>query len=429
MIELRYGDEILLRDRVIVALAVMVVGATGAAIAPPTGEPAQGLRVEQLAPTGEGRPVLLRVTLEDGALRRWRAPRGLRVRERAGPSVRLTQHPRSPWLLLTLSDLDSARPLVLEAEGLSASVPLARGADAHWDHRVRGGAPGPLDVRVEGGVLTPEIGGSAVIHAGSEHAGERIVFHSDDPTLAVSPERATLDACGLAALYLRPAGLAAPLLVQVNEGREHRLRLPLHPGAITAHFDDDRHLQIAHALGDIPAFVVHGDARGPLAWELVALAASDQSAVTRSLTPPRGAQWSIVSSSSDFDRFAGGWSTLPQAPSGCTESPLAARFARMGESLWTIPPALLRYDGAQAALTLRTQRVGRIRRVASWVGAAALMALALLLLSATRSREQSLDEQGLTRGSPTQRIVAIGLFVLAILAVLLAMFVQLKTAT
>ena len=80
-----------------VSLAVVTAVAAAVAIVPPGADTARGLRVEHMSGWSSGRPLLLRVTVEDGGSRSWRAPSTATIRARAGSrSETVTRDERGP---------------------------------------------------------------------------------------------------------------------------------------------------------------------------------------------------------------------------------------------------------------------------------------------------------------------------------------------
>lgn len=411
----------------ILALSTVAALAAAMAIVPPGGEAARGLRVERLRGAFDGRPLLLRISIEDAATRHWRAPAMARVRavDPAG-RVRLgegTRVGRGPWTLVNVER--GAFPVTLEvkAEGLEArSVIHADAPSAPFSLSDRGQRT--LDIAVEGWVLSPEVGGAVLFKAGAERAGSTIDVIPDDPTLAIGPDRGTLDACGMAALYARPAGLAAPVLIRIG-GEEHRFRLPLAPGAITTRLDGDT-LTLAHALGGVNAYVLFGDPWGPLRWEQALLPVASEQVATATIRTPAEARWVVASASTDFERRSGAWKDTPPGLSPCTATALGAYFARIASATPPIPPVALVHDGASLALSDREARRARNRRRALWVNALALAALAALMLRSARTPEAALEREGLSSGSGARNVAALGVAALAVLAFAIALAVQLR---
>ncbi|MBL8680911.1 MAG: hypothetical protein JNK05_17150 [Myxococcales bacterium] len=413
--------------RLVIVLAAIAAIAGAMAIVPPGGVTARGLRIERMRGAADGRPLLLRVALEDGGTRNWRAPASVRVRaERAGGGTETVDGARvgrSPWVLVTLSNARYPMRLTVSADGhdvtttLRADPPSPRFALSDQG-RAR------VDVAVEGYVLTPEVGGAALFNGGPSLAGTVVDVAPDDPTLAIGPERATLDACGIVALYARPGGLAAPVLVRFR-GEEHRFRLPLAPGAITTRIEGDT-LTLAHPLGGLVAYVVSGDDRGPLRWEQHLLAAESDRTATARVALGGDAAWALASASTDFERVSGAWKRSPPGLSPCAATPLGEYFARIAAPTPPLPDITIVHDGAQHALDRREDRRGQNRRRALWVNALALGALAALMMRAARSTDTTLEREGLVRGSGAQRVAAYGVIALATMAFAFALAVQLR---
>jgi hypothetical protein len=414
-------------DRWIVALAVVAAVAAAVAIVPPGGETARGIRVEQVRGWSSGRPLLLRVSVEDGGTRHWHAPASLTIdaRDARGQRQRVTARRAGsgPWVLAVVAPMQGPVALDVAAEGVSARLSIAPAATPPAfvlsdDGRAR------MDVAVEGYVLTPEVGGAVLFNAGVEHATKTVEIRPDDPTLAIGPERSTLDACGMATLYARAAGLAAPLVATID-GRERRFRLPLVPGAVTSRVEGEN-ITLAHALGGVTAYVIAGDARGPTRWLTASLEASTDRASTVRVALLADEQWAVASASSDFERRSGGWRRTPPGLSPCAATPLGDYFARIAAPTPPIPSIELAYDGAARALDARDSRRDRTRRVALWVSATALGALSSLMLAASRNRDEALDREGLTKGSGSRKVAAFGVIALSVVAFAVAIAVQLR---
>lgn len=413
--------------RWVVVLAAIAAIAGAVAIVPPGGVTARGLRIERMRGASDGRPLLLRVALEDGGTRNWRAPASVRVRATnaggAARTIEASRVGRSPWVLITVPDARFPLRLAVSADGhelvteVSADPPTPRFALSDQG-RAR------VDIAVEGYVLTPEVGGTAIFHGGAALAGTVVDVAPDDPTLAIGPERTTLDACGIAALYARPAGLAAPVLLRFR-GEEHRFRLPLAPGAITTRIEGDT-LTLGHPLGGLVAYVVSGDERGPIRWEQHLLAAESDRTSTARVALGADALWALASASTDFERVSGAWKRTPPGLSPCTATPLGEYFARIAAPTPPLPAITIVHDGARAALDQREDRRGQNRRRALWVNALALVALAALMFRAAKSSNSALEREGLVRGSGAQRVAAYGVIALATMAFALALAVQLR---
>jgi hypothetical protein len=412
----------------IVVLAVSAAVSTAVAVVPLGGPPARGLRIERLRGAADGRPTLLRLALEDGGTRYWRAPSTvtLRARDARGRThvETVRREGRGPWLLATLPALTPPITLDAEAESLRARAEITVDPAAPA-FALRDSESARMDVAVEGYVLTPEVGGAAIFTAGTAHAGETIDARGDDPTLAVGPERVALDACGMAALYARPGGLAAPVVITLA-GVPHRFRFALAPGAVTSRVEGNA-MTLGHALGGITAYVVLGDRRGPLRWRAVPLDAATDRTATATVALDDQVEWAIASASSDFDRVSGAWRVTPPGLHPCEASPLGAHFLRIAAPTPPLPSIALVYDGAQRALDSRGALRGRNRRIAVWWAAASLSLLAALVLRSGRNPDEALDREGLSQGSGARKIVALGVVSLAAMALALALVVQLRT--
>ncbi|MFO0560195.1 MAG: hypothetical protein U0269_19420 [Polyangiales bacterium] len=409
-----------------VSLAVVTAVAAAVAIVPPGADTARGLRVEHMSGWSSGRPLLLRVTVEDGGSRSWRAPSTATIRARAGSrseTVTARRAGTGPWLLAVIDALDGPVTLAVEAEGLRAES-VVRPQPPSRETRLSDTGRARADVAVDGYILTPEVGGAAILSAGVENASKTVEIRGDDPSLAIGPERITLDACGMSTLYARAAGLAAPFVATID-GVERRFRLPLVPGAVTTRVEEQS-ITVAHALGGVTAYVLTGDARGPRRWLAVALdTATDRAATARvELRPDE--QWAIASSSSDFERVSGAWRITPPGLTPCALTPLGAYFARIAAPTPPVPAIAIAYDGAARSVDARDARRERTRRIALWITAAALGALSALMLAASRTRSEALDREGLTKGSGAHRVAAYGIVALAVLAFAIAVAVQLR---
>lgn len=414
-------------NRSIVALAVVAAVAAAVAIVPPGGATARGIRVERASRWQSGRPLLLRLSVEDGGTRHWHAPASLELtaRDAAGARhhARLTRSGRGPWLFTTLPAMQSPVRIEARAEGLNIDTQIRNDPESPAFVLSDNGRA-TMDIATEGYVLTPEVGGTVLLNAGIAHAGEAIEVHGDDPTLAIGPERATLDACGMLALYARPAGLAAPLVCRLGES-ERRFRVPLAPGAVTTRIEGAT-LSLAHALGGVTAHVITGDARGPLRWAQAPIEPATDRTSAASFALREGEQWALASASAEFDRVSGGWREAPPGLSPCTRSPLGAYYARISAPTPPLPAIVLAADGAGAALDAREARRQRTRRYALWITALALGGLSALMLSATRTPERALEREGLTAGSDSVRTAAYGVVALSAMAFAIAIAVQLR---
>lgn len=370
-------------------------------LVPPGGAPARGLRVESLGPIVAGRPALLRVSVEDANTRSWHGPRQVRAQATVETTANSAAQPqvvertmagRGPWLLLEIPIAEHSTPgeryrFNIDAEGFGASfvVPLeTRGPSVQELHRNRP-APnaGEYTIAVEGGVLTPEVPAVMVLASSIDRAGKSLAIQADDPTFLLSPERVTLDACGMAILYARPAGLAAPLTI-TYEGQARNLALTLSPGAVLSKIEGNN-MTLAHAMGGVMVYVMMGDEYGPTQWEAMPLETATDRAVQAQVALPTAVRWAGASASPEFVRFSGTWreGAAPQfAPSSvppCASDP-ARLFARISSELPAIPSLVLRYDGAQQALGAREGRKGKMQKVALSVSAVALIALSVLML-------------------------------------------------
>jgi hypothetical protein len=409
-----------------VTLAVVTAVAAAVAIVPPGADTARGLRVEHMSGWSSGRPLLVRVTVEDGSSRSWRAPSSATIRARSGSrseSVTARRLGTGPWLLAVIDALDGPVTLEVEAEGLRAESvvrPQAPAQEVRFSDTDRARA----DVAVDGYILTPEVGGAAIFSAGVESAAKTVEIRSDDPSLAIGPERITLDACGMSTLYARAAGLAAPFVATID-GVERRFQLPLVPGAITTRVEEHS-ITVAHALGGVTAYVLTGDARGPRRWLTIALETANDRAATARVELRPDEQWALASSSSDFERVSGAWRITPPGLTPCALTPLGAYFARISAPTPPVPAIAIAYDGAARAIDARDARRERTRRIALWITAAALGALSALMIAAARSRREALDQEGLTKGSGAQRVAVYGIVALAVLAFAIAVSVWLR---
>ena len=414
-------------SRWVLALAVIAAIAGAIAIVPPGGVTARGLRIERLRGASDGRPLLLRVALEDGGTRNWRAPLSVHVRaecaDRTTRVVEATRVGRSPWVLVTVANARFPLRLTVRADGFEvAAAVTADPAMPRFALSDQGRAR--IDVAVEGYVLTPEVGGAALFNGGSALAGTTVNVAADDPTLSIGPERAVLDACGITALYARPGGLAAPVLLRFN-GEEHRFRLPLAPGAITTRIEGDT-MTLGHPLGGLVAYVVSGDDRGPLRWEQHVLPSESERTATARVSLGADTAWALASASTDFERVSGAWKRTPPGLSPCAATPLGEYFARISAPTPPLPGITIVHDGAQAALDHREDRRAQSRRRALWVNALALCALAALMLRAAKNSSRTLEREGLLRGSGASRVAVYGVAALATTALVFALAVQLR---
>lgn len=415
-------------NRSIVALAVVAAVSAAVAIVPPGGATARGIRIERMGQWSSGRPLLLRLSVEDGGTRHWHAPASLELSALDADGLRhharLARAGRGPWIFTALPAMRAPVRIEARAEGLNTSTLIRSDGDSPafvlGDH-----GRATMDIATEGYVLTPEVGGTVILSAGIAHAGEAIEVHGDDPTLAIGPERATLDACGMLALYARPAGLAAPILCRLGTS-ERRFRVPLAPGAITTRLDGAT-LSLAHALGGVTAHVITGDARGPLRWAQVPIETATDRTSAASFALRDDERWALASASAEFDRVSGGWRDVPPGLTPCAQSPLGAYYARIAAPTPPLPPIVLAADGAGQALDAREARRQRTRRSALWITALALSGLSALMLSATRTPEQALEREGLTAGSDSMRTAAYGVVALSAMAFAIAIAVQLRT--
>lgn len=410
-----------------VTLAVATAVSAAIAIVPPGGEPARGLRVEHVRGWFSGRPMLVRVTVEDSGAQRWHAPTTATIGARSqtqAETVTATKVGGGPWVLAVVPPLEGAVTLTVEAEGLRAESvvrpePMPREARLSDSGRAR------VDVAVEGYLITPEVGGAAIFSAGIENATKTVEVRGDDPSLAIGPERITLDACGMSTLYARAAGLAAPFVTTID-GVERRFRLPLVPGAVTARVDEQS-ITVAHALGGVTAYVLTGDARGPLRWSAIALDTATEHASTARLSLAPGELWAIGSASSEFERISGAWRTTPPGLTPCTLTPLGAYFARIAAPTPQVPSIALDFDGASRAAQRGEAQRERTRRIALWLTATSLAALSALMLAASRTRERTLEHEGLSQNSGAATVAGYGVATLAVLAFVIAIAVQLRT--
>ena len=104
--------------------------------------------------------------------------------------------------------LDGPVTLAVEAEGLRAES-VVRPQPPSRETRLSDTGRARADVAVDGYILTPEVGGAAILSAGVENASKTVEIRGDDPSLAIGPERITLDACGMSTLYATRAAPAA----------------------------------------------------------------------------------------------------------------------------------------------------------------------------------------------------------------------------
>jgi hypothetical protein len=411
----------------IVGLSMSAAVAVAVAVAPLAGPPARGLRVERMRGLVPGRPALLRVALEDGGTRHWRAPALVTLAAVDARGVRHAQRAlrvgRGPWVLATLPALTPPISLEARADGFDARAVLAPDPIAPATVTLDSASEGP-GLAVDGLILSPEIPGELVLFAGPAFAGQRAALSADDPTLAIAPASATLDACGAAVFRATSAGLAAPVLVTVGAA-PRRLRLPLAPGAVTAAVSS-REITVSHALGGVTAYVIEGDRVGPLRWDAVALEPASDRASTASRPLSPGSEWALASASADFDRVSGAWRIPPPSASPCPHTPLGARWARVHTPTSALPAVVVVFDGAQRALDARAAVRARTRRVALWCAAGSLTLLAALVLRSARAGRAALDREGLSQGSGAQRVVALGVLAIAVMAVALALVVQLR---
>jgi hypothetical protein len=430
--------EILHVERWAIALSVIIVGAVAISLGPTRSSVTTGLRVESLGPLYVGRPALLRVSVENPTTHTWIAPPHVRVRTRAEGSdqrrgdwqaIEHDSQARGPWHLLEIFLAASPAPRTqrfeIEAAGLAATfvahVALGPTRALSANQPTQHQAPqqqrrDEYTVRVEGGVLTPEVPAVMVIATSLDRAAKSLDIRSEDVSFLLSPERVTLDACGTAVLYARPAGLAAVMSVTLDE-TQRTIALPMAPGAVLSKIEDT-HVTLVHAAGGVTAYVLMGDELGPTQWSAHSLeTARNNRAVQARLPLPPAVRWVSASVSADFETRSGSWrepAVLTAEDrgvlSGCQSTESARLYARISRELPDISPFVLLHDGARQLLG--AQRVDRARsqNIALAVAAVALVALsAVMTLAVYQSKriEASIASKGASYAIVVKGVVAL----------------------
>ncbi len=430
-------------ERWAIALSSCVALGMALSLLPPGGAPARGLRVESLGPIVQGRPTLLRVSIEDAATRSWRAPSQARATltlqsPHHSQTIDQSTQGRGAWLLMQVPPAEGAEVgarehFAVEAEGYSTAFEATLAAPPSATVERAESAllrPGEYSVRIEGGVLTPEVPSVMVVTGGVSQAGNLLQIQATDPSFLLSPERVTLDTCGTAVLYARPAGLSAAMTLTAN-GETKQIALTLAPGALVSKLEDT-YATIAHALGGITAYVIMGDDRGPTEWRSMPLETASDRAVQARVVLPSPIRWFATSASPEFDHLSGAWrEPLPVQPGGtlrnpvlCTETETGRLLARISRELPTLPSFVLRADGAQNALGSRDVRRQRWQTMALTLSVVGLVALSVLMLFAVyraRRVDASIAAQNSSYGVVIKSAVA-----LLAMGVALLLLVQLR---
>jgi hypothetical protein len=396
-------------DRWVLPPAVVAAVFTTVAIVPPVGPPSRALRVEAAGAHEPGRPWLLRLALEEAEDARWRAPHSVTVRLHEGQGVVRAEASPSVsglpyWFGRVVPTAHGPSRLEVQAEGLHALVtlPRARPMETAPEVPLPARENAPIEVRVEGGALVPEVPGTVLVRVPDADEETEVQLEPSDASLRVPSPRARLDGCGVAAFEATVMGLDAHAVVHVlgPRARVTRRRLPVVPGGLSVRANEDA-LAVTAPVGGAPVFALAGDARGATYWSAARLdAPSDDNAHAR-IVLPREATWALVSHSPAFEGAAGLWLRDPPGAS-CTRTPLGARFARTATRVPVPPTVTLVHDGAALARQAHAVLRQRVRVVALSLAMAAIALLITLVLAAGLQR----DPTALRRfaHSPRQRM-------------------------
>lgn len=344
----------------------------------------RGLRVETAGGTSSGRPLLVRLTLDEAGSSRLRAPSRayLRLAWAGGAITREAVAVAGAAYLFAELTPAGHGPYVLEveAEGLTAQVPVRETPPPPvFIPVMRPMQTSGLEVVVEGGALVPEVEGRVLVRALAA-AGAEIALAGDE-FVTIAPARAVPDPCGVVAFGVTVRGLSAHATASVLGAPERALalRLPVMPGGLSVRGTRGA-IEVATAVGGLPVYVLAGDERGSTYWSAVRLDDADERTRTR-IQLPDDAAWALVSASPSFETFTGLWLTPPlQAP--CTQTHLGERFARSAASLPSPPAVALVHDGPAIAQRARDQRRARIRLVALLVASASVFVMVGAVLRA-----------------------------------------------
>ncbi len=412
-------------DRWITLPSLLVGVALIVAAVPPGGATARGLRVEAMVRTFGDRPWLVRVTVDDRASGRWRAPAAVRFDIRA-PNAPTRTHraratPRTTFLLASLPvGAEPHTRVHVDAEGLVADVPLPP-----TQPRTRVvETPAPLEdpsgvtVAIEGGMLVPEIVADVVVRIRGGDGGV-LAIRGADESLRVDPPTVALDACGIGRFRALARGFDAQLILRLpaEPTREIHRRLAVAPGALTARVRNDQ-LEVELASPGAIVYWLAGDADGATSWAAVRVPDNAPDAVQR-FTLSRDDRWAWASLAPDFDPGSGAWRPS-RVPTHCGERDDDARYAALVTPLPALPRVALVFDGAEIAARVRAARKHRIRLVSLAVALASILALVFRVVRVGFARVPAelaaVDESARGRAARVAAYVALTILVSLALA-------------
>lgn len=387
---------------------------------------ARGLLLEQAGTPSPGRPLLLRLAVQDAELPQWWAPASARVQLR-GPSgaqaaATVSAAPEAAWVHVALTPTGPGPYRVnVAAEGFEASFsPREVAAEAAFT------LPPPehgLEVLLEGRALVSEVPAVVLLRQEGGTPGTLFEVRSEDPAFEVQPASVVLDACGAAEARVVAHTMDALLLVGPRGAPPSRRRLSVE-GAVGLRLDGER-AQVEAALGGLWLYWAAGDGAGPLAWGMAHLREARQQNVSLSLERPAGATWLAVGPGHLLES-AGAVAWPSPGDAGCTETALGRRVAAARRGA----PARLRtqrvFEGVREALARRGARQQRVQRYAAVGGALQLGAMmAVLLWGAVRRNPAGLGDLGYSTWQRASRVLAV-VSLLAVLAWVLVAAVSLR---
>lgn len=396
-------------DRWVLPLAIMAAVFTAVAIVPPGGSLPRALRMEAVGGVTPGRPLLVRLSIEDPETGGWETPRSVQVWQ-LGRQARVEDLGWTvgvPYRFLrVLPDGAGACVLGVRADGLSATVtvPVVSGIVA--PREVSATRAHDIDVVAEGGALVPEVPGTVLIRV-ENGAGATVSMEAGDAPVRFTPTRARLDACGVAAFETVVTGLDAHVVVHATGTTERRTRrrLPVVPGGLVIKGRPGM-LEVSTAVGGRAVYVLGGDRNGVTYWTAVRLDDPVDTYARAQVELPASVAWVAASLSPVFEQPVSLWLTDPPGAL-CTGTDLGARFARAVTSSPPWPDVVVVHDGAAMAREIRARRQQRVRYGAlSLAGLAVAMLVGLVLSAGLRGDPEAL--RGVSLSSRQRMAIALG---------------------
>jgi hypothetical protein len=369
---------------------------TTLAIVPPGGGDPRGLRVEQLEnPVDRHHPLLARVAIEDALTGRWTVPREATLRLSGGnaaSTVRVQSRPGLPFAFAEVpAPSDAPLRLRVDADAFHANaiVPPERARVPFVPRELPRGEHG-IEVRVEGGLLVPEVPGTVLVRADDGNDGAIELTGTDD-SVQIERTRAMPDLCGVCVFAVTVRGLDAHVVVRLaGEGPDRiaRRAIPVAPGAIAVALPDPDTLRLTTPVGGQPVFVLLGDPNGfATHWQALRFDDVPDANATVAVSVPRDAAWALASLSPAFESSSGLWLRAPPHATSCTATTLGDRFVRATTTLPEPPRVRVLFDGARIAAIDRAQRQRRFRRISLVLAALGIAMLIGLIVAANLRRE------------------------------------------